>query len=88
MNGEGHHPRQTRRVCRRSFAVVELPRLRLSGFLAWVTWLFVHITYLIGFRNRLLVLLEWAWAYVTFQRSARIISRDVTSSTSHPPGGT
>ena len=72
----------------RSFAVAELPRLRLAGFLAWVAWLGVHIIYLIGFRNRLLVLLEWAWAYVTFQRSARIISRDVTSWTSRPPGGT
>lgn len=58
----------------RSFAVAEVGRLRLSGWLAWVLWLVVHIIYLIGFRNRVLVVIEWAWAYVTFQRSARIIS--------------
>ena len=59
----------------RSFAVVELRRLKVSGFFAWLTWLAVHIVYLIGFRNRLLVIFEWAWAYLTYQRSARIISR-------------
>jgi NADH:ubiquinone reductase (H+-translocating) len=58
----------------RAFAVAEFRRARLAGFFAWLTWLGVHIVYLIGFRNRLFVLLEWAWAYVTFQRSARIIS--------------
>ena len=60
----------------RSFAVVDLPRVRFSGLFAWLTWLAVHIVYLIGFRNRMLVLIEWAWSYFTFQRSARIISRE------------
>jgi NADH dehydrogenase len=60
----------------RSFAVAQFRRGRFAGFFAWLAWLGVHIVYLIGFRNRLLVMLEWAWAYVTFQRSARIISRD------------
>jgi NADH dehydrogenase len=55
--------------------VAEIGRLRFSGFFAWLAWLGVHIVYLIGFRNRLLVLIEWAWAYFTFQRGARIISR-------------
>jgi NADH dehydrogenase len=59
----------------RSFAVVELPRVRFSGLFAWLTWLAVHILYLIGFRNRVVVLIEWAWAFFTFQRSARIITR-------------
>jgi NADH:ubiquinone reductase (H+-translocating) len=59
----------------RSFAVAELRGLRFSGVTAWVLWLLVHVVSLIGFRNRLLVLIEWAWAYFTFQRSARIISR-------------
>ena len=48
--------------------------MRLSGLLAWVMWLSVHIMYLIGFRNRLLVMLQWAWAYSTRQKSARLIT--------------
>jgi NADH dehydrogenase len=44
--------------------------------LAWLTWLFVHILYLVGFRNRLAVLFQWAWAYVTFNKGARLITRN------------
>jgi NADH dehydrogenase len=58
----------------RAFAIVETQSSQMSGFLAWVIWLVVHIAYLIGFRNRLLVLLQWAWEYVTRQRSARLIT--------------
>jgi NADH dehydrogenase len=54
-------------------AVAVLGRLRLSGFVAWLAWLSVHIFFLIGFRNRLVVLLTWAWAYLTYDRSARLI---------------
>src|ERR1051325_9379122 len=60
---------------RRAAAVADVGRLHLSGFVAWMAWLCIHIFYLIGFRNRLLVLLQWAWAYVTFQRGARLITR-------------
>lgn len=49
-------------------------RFRFAGFPAWLAWVFVHILFLIGFRNRLLVLIEWAWSYVTFQRGARLIT--------------
>jgi NADH dehydrogenase len=59
----------------RRAAVVEMPGLKLSGTLAWCFWLAVHIFFLIGFRNRLVVLLDWAWAYFTYDRSARIIVR-------------
>ncbi|HEY6139609.1 MAG TPA: NAD(P)/FAD-dependent oxidoreductase [Thermoanaerobaculia bacterium] len=59
----------------RAAAVADVGRLHLSGFVAWMAWLCIHIFYLIGFRNRLLVLLQWAWAYVTFQRGARLITR-------------
>jgi NADH dehydrogenase len=45
-----------------------------SGWLAWVFWLFLHIFWLIGFRNRVAVLGEWAWAYLTFQRRVRLIT--------------
>jgi NADH dehydrogenase len=58
----------------RSYGIVDLGWIRLSGFLAWVTWLAIHIFYLIGFRNRLLVMFQWAWAYLTFQRGARLIT--------------
>jgi len=47
-----------------------------SGLLAWLAWLFVHIIFLVGFRNRLAVLIQWAWAYVTFNKGARLITRN------------
>ena len=58
----------------RAAAVAVMGRLRLSGYPAWLAWLFVHIIFLIGFRNRFLVLFEWAWAYVTWRRGARLIT--------------
>ncbi|WP_394847560.1 NAD(P)/FAD-dependent oxidoreductase [Pendulispora brunnea] len=58
----------------RSRAVAESGRLRLSGFIAWLAWLFVHVWYLIGHRNRVAVLLTWAWSYVTYERGARLIT--------------
>jgi len=58
----------------RAAAVADFGRLRLSGFLAWVTWLTVHILWLIGFRNRLLVGIQWAWSYLTYQRGIRLIT--------------
>jgi NADH dehydrogenase len=61
----------------RAAGVADFGRLRLSGFLAWAAWLGVHIFFLIGFRNRLLVMLQWAWAYLTYQRSARLITGEV-----------
>jgi NADH:ubiquinone reductase (H+-translocating) len=66
----------------RSFAVVESGPLHMTGFLAWVMWLVVHIFYLIGFRNRLLVLFQWAWEYLTRERGARLIT---CGDTSHVP---
>ena len=59
----------------RNAAVVDLGRLRISGYPAWLMWCFIHILWLIGFRNRFLVMIEWAWAYVRFERSARLIVR-------------
>ena len=61
----------------RAAGVADFGRFHLSGFLAWAAWLGVHIFFLIGFRNRVLVLLQWAWAYVTYQRGARLITGDV-----------
>jgi len=53
--------------------VALIGRLRLSGLFAWLAWLGIHIFFLIGFRNRFVVLFTWAWAYFTYQRSARLI---------------
>jgi NADH dehydrogenase len=57
----------------RSRAIVEIGSMKLSGWFAWITWLVVHIYYLTGFKNRLLVVLQWAWSYITFGRGARLI---------------
>ncbi len=65
----------------RAAAVADFGRLRLSGFFAWLAWLFIHILFLIGFRNRLSVVLQWAWSYFTYQRGARLITGDT-----HLPG--
>lgn len=62
----------------RAFAIVQFGRFRLSGFPAWLAWTFVHIAYLIGFRNRAVVMFEWAWAYFTYQRGARLITGRLT----------
>jgi len=61
-------------VIGRGHAVADIWRLRFGGFLAWLIWIFVHIFFLIGFRNRVMVLLEWGWAYFTYQRGARLIT--------------
>jgi NADH dehydrogenase len=58
----------------RGSAVADIRGLRFSGLLAWLAWLFLHIFELIGFRNRLVVMIEWAAAYVTLQRSVRLIT--------------
>jgi NADH:ubiquinone reductase (H+-translocating) len=58
----------------RGAAVARIGRLKVTGFIAWLLWLFVHIFFLIGFRNRLVVMIQWAWSYVTFDRGARLIT--------------
>jgi NADH dehydrogenase len=58
----------------RAFAVVQLRRWKFSGFPAWITWLWVHIFYLTQFTNRLLVVIQWGWSYLTRNRSARLIT--------------
>ena len=65
----------------RAAAVAEFGKIHISGFLAWLAWLFVHIFFLIGFRNRIIVLVQWAWSYFTYERAARLITGDT-----HLPG--
>ena len=65
----------------RAAAVADFGRVRFGGFFAWMAWLLIHIFFLIGFRNRFLVILQWGWAYFTYQRGARLI----TGTNSHAP---
>jgi len=57
----------------RSKAIAEIKRFKVSGTFAWITWLFIHVLYLTGFKNRMLVMLQWAWSYFTFKKGSRII---------------
>jgi NADH:ubiquinone reductase (H+-translocating) len=58
----------------RSAAVAWIGRFKFSGYLAWLAWLFIHLIFLVGFRNRLAVLFQWTWSYFSYKRSARIIT--------------
>ena len=58
----------------RNRAVAEMGSIRISGFVAWLAWLFIHIIFLVGFRNRLAVLFNWTYAYITYGRGARLIT--------------
>jgi NADH dehydrogenase len=68
----------------RNKAVADLNFVHFSGFPAWLVWLFVHIVFLVGFRNRIVVLLQWAWAYITFNKGARLITRNFQAETRPP----
>ncbi|MGB7555829.1 MAG: NAD(P)/FAD-dependent oxidoreductase [Candidatus Korobacteraceae bacterium] len=58
----------------RAAAVAKFGKVHISGYFAWLSWLFIHILFLIGFRNRVLVMIQWAWSYLTYKRSARLIT--------------
>jgi len=68
----------------RAAAVAEIGQIRLTGLVAWLAWLGIHIVFLIGFKNRILVLLQWAWAYLAYDRGARVITQPWAA----PKGGT
>jgi NADH dehydrogenase len=78
-----YRDRGTMATIGRAAAVADLGWLRLSGFLAWLVWLFIHILFLIEFENRILVLFQWAWNYFTRNRSARLITGP---NPAQPPG--
>jgi len=62
----------------RAAAVAQIGKIHISGYFAWLAWLFIHIMFLIGFRNRLIVLIQWAWSYFTYERGVRLITGDMT----------
>ena len=68
----------------RNKAVADLNFIHFSGLLAWLAWLFVHIVFLVGYRNRVMVLLQWAWAYISFNKGARLITRNFQAETRPP----
>ena len=69
----------------RGRGVADFGPLHFHGFIAWLAWIFVHIFFLIGFRNRLVVLIDWAISYVTYARGARVITgHPRTQSGAHP----
>ncbi len=65
----------------RAYGIADFGSVHLTGFIGWFFWLAVHVFFLIGFRNRFLVMFQWAWAYLTFQRGARLIVQDIVSPT-------
>jgi NADH dehydrogenase len=79
LRGKGPEPFRYRNygsmaVIGRASAVADVGRFKTSGILAWLMWIFLHVFWLIGFRNRIAVMSEWAWAYITMQRSVRLIT--------------
>jgi NADH dehydrogenase len=69
-----YHDKGSLATIGRAAAIAQFGRIHISGFLAWLAWLFVHILFLIGFRNRVLVFIQWAWSYATYERGARLIT--------------
>src|SRR5208337_2602061 len=69
-----YHDKGSLATIGRAAAVAQFGKFQLSGYFAWLAWLFVHIFFLIGFRNRLLVMIQWAWSYLTYERGARLIT--------------
>jgi NADH:ubiquinone reductase (H+-translocating) len=69
-----YHDKGNMATIGRAAAVVELPWLHFSGYPAWLAWLFIHLLYIVEFQNRLLVMVQWAWNYFSFNRSARLIT--------------
>jgi NADH:ubiquinone reductase (H+-translocating) len=69
-----YHDKGSLATIGRAAAVAEFGPVHISGFIAWLAWLFVHILFLIGFRNRVIVFVQWAWSYFTYERGARLIT--------------
>jgi NADH dehydrogenase len=73
-----YHDKGSLATIGRAAAVAQFGKVHISGFIAWLSWLFIHVFFLIGFRNRIIVMIQWAWSYFTFERGARLITGDDT----------
>jgi NADH:ubiquinone reductase (H+-translocating) len=69
-----YHERGAMATIGRARAIADFGRIKLSGFVAWIVWVIVHIYFLIGFEDRVLVMIQWIWAYLTQQRGNRLIT--------------
>jgi NADH:ubiquinone reductase (H+-translocating) len=69
-----YHDKGSLATIGRSAAIAQFGKIHISGFIAWLAWLFIHILFLIGFQNRVLVFIQWAWSYFTYERGARLIT--------------
>jgi NADH dehydrogenase len=69
-----YHDKGSLATIGRSAAIAQFGKIHISGFIAWLAWLFIHILFLIGFQNRVLVFVQWAWSYFTYERGARLIT--------------
>ncbi|MGC2112634.1 MAG: NAD(P)/FAD-dependent oxidoreductase [Candidatus Korobacteraceae bacterium] len=69
-----YHDKGSLATIGRAAAIAQFGKLHISGFLAWLSWLFIHVFFLIGFRNRIIVMFQWAWSYLTYSRAARLIT--------------
>lgn len=69
-----YHDKGNMATIGRNAAIAEIGKLHLTGFIAWLAWLFVHLMFLIGFRNRVAALFNWGWSYFTYQRGSRLIT--------------
>ena len=76
---------RTMAVIGRSRAAAQFGRLRLTGFLAWLVWSLIHLMLLVDFRSRLVVYVNWAWAWFTYERGARLLTGSTTSDARQPP---
>jgi NADH dehydrogenase len=78
-----YHDKGSLAVIGRAAGVADFGRLRFHGLFAWLLWLFVHLMYLVQFRNRLIVFIRWGFQYLTFDRGARLITEPVVHSSEH-----
>ena len=69
-----YHDKGSLTTIGRSAAVAQMGRFQLSGPIAWLAWLFIHVMFLVGFRNRVLVIIQWAWSFFSYDRGARLIT--------------
>jgi NADH:quinone reductase (non-electrogenic) len=69
-----YHDKGSLATIGRNSAVAQFGKFEMSGYFAWLAWLFIHVLFLIGFRNRLMVMVQWAWSYLTYERGARLIT--------------
>jgi NADH dehydrogenase len=81
-----YHDKGSMATIGRAKAVAEVGKLRFSGLPAWLAWLLIHLVLLVGFHNRVLVFLSWAFAYVSFTKGSRIITGDIPSRIVRPLG--